>query len=90
MVRKALLVIISTTLLLLMVQKVQAQRGGGRGRFGRGGSNRTTEFVKNYDKDGNGWLDTEERNSARRPSGNQTPVTYNPMLTPSDVTWYSD
>ncbi|MFC1781608.1 PDZ domain-containing protein, partial [Planctomycetota bacterium] len=62
---------------------------GGRG-MGRGGSNRTTDFVKNYDKDGNGWLDTEERNSARRPSGNQTSVTYNPMLTPSDVTWYSD
>jgi spore coat protein CotH len=39
-------------------------RGGGRG--GMGGMNQTTELVKTYDKDKNGWLNSEERKAARQ------------------------
>jgi spore coat protein CotH len=117
MSRKILFIIVCTTLILSMVNitTVKAQMGGfgggrggrgggmGGGRGGMGGMDQTTELVKLYDKDGNGWLNTEERKAARQSSmyrqqggmggfgmgGYQSPGTIGPKLTPADVMSYS-
>lgn len=40
--------------------------GSGGFAFGPGGMNRDVELVKQFDKDGNGWLNTQERQEARK------------------------
>lgn len=87
MPNKTLFTILYVSLLSLAFQTSNAQWGGFGGRGGRG--NQTTPLVAANDKDGNGWLDKQERDSVRRPSDNQTSVTYNPMLKPEDVKWYT-
>ncbi|MFC1781609.1 CotH kinase family protein [Planctomycetota bacterium] len=97
MFSKTLYIILCLCLLFSAIQTASAQWGGFGGRRGGmgGGMNQTTELVKYYDKDGNGWLDTEERKNARGSSSSRTSsyrrqTAIGPKLTPDDVKWYSD
>lgn len=51
--------------LMLSIPQASVAQGGGRG-FGRGGwgMDENTPLVKNFDRDGNGWLNTAERKAA--------------------------
>jgi hypothetical protein len=78
--------------------------GGGRGGPGGPGMEQTTPLLKQYDKNGDGWLNGEERKAAREAVGNRGggrgfgprggfggnggAVTPNPKLTPADVKTY--
>ncbi len=44
---------------------------GGRGSGMFGGMNQTVKLVPQFDKDGNGWLNNEERKAARKSMGNR-------------------
>jgi hypothetical protein len=100
MVKKTLFAILCTALLLAPFQKITAQPGEFRGRGGFGGPGNTregTQYIEKYDKDGNGWLNTEERKAARQSSsGSQSSIesrsygTPGPKITTTDVKLYSD
>jgi hypothetical protein len=67
--------------------------GGGMGGGGRGGRGQARELVKTYDKNGDGWLNNEERKAARGLSSTYLPlkpVKYGVTLTPEAVKMYSD
>lgn len=53
-----------------MPQDMGGMRGG-RGGGMMGGMNQTVKLVPEFDKDGNGWLNTEERKAARESMGNR-------------------
>ncbi len=94
MVKKALFAILCMALFLVPYQKVTAQRGG----FGGfGGTREGAQLVEKYDKDGTGWLNTEERKAARQSSSDSRSSgesrsygTPGPKLTPAEVKGFSE
>ncbi|MBN1973663.1 MAG: CotH kinase family protein [Sedimentisphaerales bacterium] len=106
-----------SALIFITVNGIKAQPGGFGGRGGmrggmdggmgpgmRGGMNGTTQLVETYDNDNNGWLNAEERETARQSMTNRqsrgmggmgrggfrTTTSAGLKLTPADVKLYSD
>jgi hypothetical protein len=107
--KKTLFIIVSTVILLITVQSLQAQpggrgggMGGGRGGGGRGGMGggrggmdrgmgQARSLVTAYDKNGDGWLNNEERKAARGLSSTYVgprPAKYGVDLGTNGVKWY--